>query len=146
MNHATTSRQACCQAVSKAVIVEMEQISDRYSDCRDKGKILPAGCENLDDYCRDANIARLDIGLLILERRNRLSIRKWRCSSEPCQWSADLVYTFEHLADWIEPDYGEYLDWHRYLFHEQLNKLTHPLRLTFLKFANLPSLLPPVDP
>lgn len=124
----------------------MEHISDRYSDCADNGKTLPAGCENLDNYCRDANIARLDFGLLILKRRNRLSIQKWRCSSEPCSRTADLVNTFEMFAYWIDTDQGDYLNWFRYLFHEQPDNSTHPLRLTVLKIINLPSLIPPISP
>lgn len=146
MNHATTSREACCQAVSKAVMFELNRIKIRCIDCVKEKVPLPTGCNSLDDLCRDAIIARLDIGLLILKRRNRLSIRKWRCSSEPCQWTTDLVETFDDLEDWIDPDYDEFLDWFRYLFHEQPDNSTHPLRLTVLKLINLPSLLPPMNP
>ena len=151
MINATSSCRASCEVISKAVIPVLNRIKHLHKEYLKHehwdNEPLPAGCDNVEDFSLDANIACVDIGVLILKRRNRLLSRGWRCSSESCPWTANLVKTFDNVRCWIatDPVTREENEF-RYLFHEQPDGSTDPLRLTFLKFLDLPSLLPPMDP
>lgn len=108
---------------------------------------LPDDCENENSFFIDAAIAVMDIGLLILKRRIRLSRHKWSCSSATCPPTADMEETFSDLMNGLLGKwYLKGWDWLDGLFHETVDGSTHSLRLTCLKVVNLPSMLPPVEP
>jgi hypothetical protein len=136
------------------VIYELKRIRHRCSPASSPGHEywdphpqLPADCKNKDSFYIDAAIAVMDIGLLMLKRRIRLSRHKWSCSSATCPPTADIAATFHDLMKGLlNVWYLDGWDWIESLFHEQLDGSTHPLRLTCLKVVNLPSLLPPLSP
>jgi hypothetical protein len=150
MNHRTTSDLARCQAVSIAVIYEINEIRTQcgYNNTYGGGDPtpqIPADCDDEASYFLDAKMALLDIGLLILERRNRLWRQDW-CCSKNCPWTVVLRHTFEDLRDNLgEPSWSEELFWIESLFHEQPDGSSHPMRLTCSKLVDLPALLPPLS-